>query len=68
MGVVITLYMMRVICCYCGKDLGGKSCEPRMVNQVSHGTCKACDTKLRKRLGLSLETDETLLETLEANR
>ena len=31
---------MKVICCYCKKDLGDK--EPFEDTRISHGACKEC--------------------------
>lgn len=31
---------MKVICCYCNKDLGDKA--PFDDNRISHGACKSC--------------------------
>lgn len=66
MATIITLHVMKVICCYCGKDLGGRRCTPEMSGSVSHGICRKCDKELRHRLGLPLESDTTLLEELNA--
>lgn len=34
---------MRVICCYCNKDLGDKA--PFEDTRISHGACKDCAMK-----------------------
>lgn len=34
---------MKVICCYCKKDLGDKA--PFEDTRISHGACKACAMK-----------------------
>ena len=35
---------MKVICSWCGKDLGEK--EPFVDNRVSHGICEDCRKKI----------------------
>ena len=63
---VIPFHTMQVVCCYCHNDLERKPCDAKMAGQVSHGVCKACDKKLRERLGLAPER-KTLLDVLKGD-
>ena len=36
---------MRVVCAWCKKDLGSKSCEAAMAGHISHGICPDCKAK-----------------------
>lgn len=63
MATIINMYVLKVVCCYCGKDLGRRRCTPAMNGSVSHGICKPCNQKLRERLGLAPES-KTLLDEL----
>lgn len=34
--------MCRVVCAWCGQEMGAAACLPHQVNEVSHGICDAC--------------------------
>jgi len=59
---------MRVICCYCKKDLGDKA--PFDDNRVSHGACEACAMKdLARQLAMAdiIKTRRTIKSEYAVN-
>lgn len=51
---------MKVICCYCKKDLGDKA--PFEDKSVSHGACKSCAEKdLKRQLAIFDNKSESLV-------
>ena len=44
-GKIIMNYYLNVVCAYCKKTYGYKTCVPEMHLKTSHGICKECEKK-----------------------
>lgn len=54
---------MRIVCAWCGKDIGEKKCEGEEEEEVTHGLCEKCFARLeaerKRKTGTETEPDET---------
>jgi hypothetical protein len=43
-------HRMKIECAWCKADMGSKPCNEGQQNEVSHGMCGSCKTKMEKEI------------------